>query len=326
MNDRYKEYLSRLTEKRKATVKELDMYRPLENGKTAVHIEGRVFILNSEDVDDHLDATEKILAERENPFWDEDENAPEDSANLPDMIDHRQFQTPVKDQLDRGTCVCFASLANIESVIKRSENREIDLSEQYANWLFMKEEGKNHCNDGLVTTLSARYLSNNGVCEESYYSYEDRDTVNTHCMDIPPSNVQQKATYGVGNFVLIDNLGFFGPSIRNPQYLEELLYRNFNIVFGTHVAWGREPNTNDVFDVILDKYGNPLTSNGGHAMLIVGYDRSGNNGSIPYFIVKNSWSDDFGVDGYMYLSYDYITTYAKYGYIVYNIRQDMPTP
>ena len=98
------------------------------------------------------------------------------------------------------------------------------------------------------------------------------------------------------------------------------------MVFGTNVAWGREPDDNDVFDVILDKYGNPLASNGGHAMVIVGYDRSGNNGSMPYFIVKNSWSNDFGVNGYMYLSYDYITTYAKYGYIVYTVRQDMPTP
>jgi len=326
MNDGFQEYLSRITDKRKATVEELEMYRPLENGKTAVHIDDRVFILNSEDVEDHLDATEKVMAENENPFWDEGENAPEDSATLPDSVDHRQFQTPIKDQFDRGTCVCFASLANIESIIKRDEGKTIDLSEQYANWLFMKEEGKNHCNDGLVTTLSARYLSNNGVCEEALYAYENRATVKTHCMDIPSNSIQQKATYGIGNFVLIDNLGFFGPSISNPQYLEGLLHRNFNIVFGTKVAWGREPDSNKVFDVILDKYGNPLASNGGHAILIVGYDRSGNNGSIPYFIVKNSWSEDFGENGYMYLSYDYITTYAKYGYIVYNVRQDMPTP
>lgn len=326
MNDRFQEYLARITDKRKATAKELDMYRPLENGKTAVHLEGRVFILNSEDDKDHLDAAEKVMAENDNPFWNDGENAPEDSENLPETVDRRPFQTSVKDQQDRGTCVCFASLANIESIIKHSENTEIDLSEQYANWLFMKEEGKNHCNDGLVTTLSARYLSNNGVCEESDYPYEDRDAVNTHCMDIPSIGIQQKATYGIGNFVLIDNLGFFGPSIRNPQYLEGLLSRDFNIVFGTNVAWGREPDANDVFDVILDKYGNPLASNGGHAMLIVGYDRSGGGGATPYFIVKNSWNDDFGVNGYMYLSYDYISTYAKYGYFVYNVRRDMPTP
>ncbi len=322
MNDSYQAFLTRLTEKRKATGEEIEMYRPLANGKTALHLENRVFILNSEDDHDRLDATEKALAQSENPFWDVAENAPEDIESFPAKVDHRPFQTPIRDQLDRGTCVCFASLANIESIIKRQENIERNLSEQYANWLFMREEGKNQCSDGLKTTLSARYLAKDGVCEEADYPYENKLTVETHCAQMPPTNVQQKAIYGIGGVALIEDLGFFGPSIKNPDYLEGLLYQNYNIVFGTHVAWGREPDANKVFDVILDQYGNPLQSFGGHAMLIVGYDRSG---AIPYFIIKNSWGDDFGADGFMYLSYDYISQYAKYGYIVYNIRQDMPT-
>jgi C1A family cysteine protease len=76
-----------------------------------------------------------------------------------------------------------------------------------------------------------------------------------------------------------------------------------------------------VLDVILDKYGNPLASRGGHAMLIVGYDRT--SGPMPYFIVKNSWGTDIEHGGYYHFSYDYLRTYAKYGYIVYNVRQDM---
>ncbi len=302
------------------------MYRPIKNGRTAVHLDDKVFILNSEDEKDHLDANEKILAQSEIPFWDVEGNAPQDLENFACSIDHRPFQTSIKNQLDRGTCVCFASLANIESIIKREEDKEIDLSEQYANWLFMREEGQNHCNDGLKTTNSARYLAKDGVCEEDHYPYEDKKTVEMHCFGIPPVNVQKKAIYGIGKFGLIDDLGLLGPSIRNPQYLEGILNQNYNIVFGTHVAWGREPDVNVIYDVILDQYGNPLQSFGGHAMLIVGYDRCGYNGAIPYFIIKNSWDDDFGVNGYMYLSYDYISQYAKYGYIVYNIRKNMPTP
>jgi C1A family cysteine protease len=326
MANAYQDFLTRLTQKRKATSEDIEMYRPITFGRTAVQIDDRVFILNSEDENDRIDPIERALAETDNPFWEAVADESPDAEGLPCKVDHRSFQTPIKDQQDRGTCVCFASLANIESIVKREENTEIDLSEQYANWLFMLKEGKNHCDDGMVTTRSARYLANDGVCVEADYPYEDKTAVQTHCLLVPPANIQSQAKYGIGNFALIDDLGLLGPSIKNPQYLEGLLRRDFNIVFGTHVAWGREPDQNGVYDIILDQYGNPLQSAGGHAMLIVGYDRCGENGSLPYFIIKNSWGDDFGVDGYMYLSYDYLSQYAKYGYIVYNIRKDMPTP
>ena len=71
--------------------------------------------------------------------------------------------------------------------------------------------------------------------------------------------------------------------------------------------------------MITDRYGNPVRSGGGHAMLIVGYNRAG---VIPYFVCKNSWGSTLGQNGYYYLSYDYIIEYAKYGYIVHEIQSD----
>ena len=50
-------------------------------------------------------------------------------------------------------------------------------------------------------------------------------------------------------------------------------------------------------------------------MLIVGYNRPGG-----YFIVKNSWGTSRGQNGYVYLSYDYIRTYAKYGYVINGVQ------
>lgn len=53
-------------------------------------------------------------------------------------------------------------------------------------------------------------------------------------------------------------------------------------------------------------------SQGGHAVLIVGYDdRPTVSGKVnPYnqhFIVRNSWSDQWGDEGYFYLPYDFVT-------------------
>ncbi|MBM3225347.1 MAG: hypothetical protein FJZ47_16305 [Candidatus Tectomicrobia bacterium] len=66
-----------------------------------------------------------------------------------------------------------------------------------------------------------------------------------------------------------------------------------------------------------------IQSRGGHAMVIVGYDRLA---PLPYFICKNSWGVSAGRSGYYYLSYDYMRTYAKYGYIVQPIHTNMALP
>jgi C1A family cysteine protease len=41
---------------------------------------------------------------------------------------------------------------------------------------------------------------------------------------------------------------------------------------------------------------------GGHAVMAVGYDDS-----KKWFIVRNSWGEDWGDKGYFYIPYDYLT-------------------
>lgn len=53
-----------------------------------------------------------------------------------------------------------------------------------------------------------------------------------------------------------------------------------------------------------------ITSDGNHAVLLVGYrDQVGAPGG-GYFIVRNSWGTDWGYQGYALISYDYIQKYA----------------
>lgn len=165
------------------------------------------------------------------------------------------LQTPVRNQEDRGTCVCFASLANLEVPLKAQLQEDVDLSEQYANWLYMDIAGNDWCKDGLKTTLTAQYLTQYGVCMEGLCASEDASAIAAHCSDKPSIKARQEAKYGIGEYALIDNLGILGPSIANPSYLEAILCHGHDIVFGVHVAWGKTPDTNGVFDIILDKHG-----------------------------------------------------------------------
>lgn len=313
----YEGFEKRLKEKRKATQDELDMYVPTSRGRHVMKLEDGIFPLDPEDEEDRLDATELLLAEQDNPYWDEAEGRPE-CESIPDEEDHRPHQTAIRNQLDRGTCVCFASLACLEAILKR-DGKDVDLSEQYANWLFMRELGRNQCDDGLRTTLAARFLSHYGVCEESFLPYEDHPTVRQHCHTPPSEEAKNNARYGIRRSTIVDRLGPLGPSISNPAYLECLLAEGYDVVFGTHVAWGH-PDENGVLDVILDRYGNPLRSRGGHAMLLVGYSKIA---PVPYLIFKNSWGPGPGTNGYYYLSYDYVREYAKYGYVVHEMDSNM---
>jgi papain like protease len=322
-----REYADRLSQKPYATAAELARYRQISFGRAEIDLGGGTFKrLDREGEPDLLDAAERILSDSVNPFWDPVARQPVEFGTLPDSVDHVPNQTAIRDQKDRGTCVCFATLAAMEAIIKVEKGSEIDLSEQHANWVLMKEEGKNQCDAGVRTSLAARYLSVHGVCEESDSEYQDRTTVLQNCLTLPTSKALENAKFGIGEFAIIENIGEFGPSLGNPPYLESVLHHGFDIVFGTSAAWG-DHDKNFVFDVILDQHGNPLRSAGGHAMLIVGYNRIAPK---PFFIMKNSWGKELdgvplGKDGYFFMSYDYVRRYAKNGFIITRLRTDMPT-
>jgi len=241
---------------------------------------------------------------------------------LPLVVDKRSEQTSVKNQANRGTCVCFASMAGLELAYGGGT---LDLSEQYANYLFMNAQSRGCKDAGLKTTDSADYLKAHGVCRETVCPYQnDKYNFPAYCNNgtTPAPAMRTSANshspYKIKSYQKIwrnDSLTTdTGIWINNPRYLESLLRAGHDIVFGTHVAGWTTPYTG-IIDVKLTAGGNPLPSVGGHAMLVVGYDRN-----QEYFIVKNSWGASKGQAGYVYLSYDYIRTYAKYGYVITDVE------
>ncbi len=239
-----------------------------------------------------------------------------ESMGLPSTIDHRSDQSPVKNQCTRGTCVAHASCGVLEAF----DHIPDDLSEQYLHYKFNEFIGRPHNQDqGLKTTDAAKYLarSDGKISLESEWPYLCNQSQVNSLVSAgtygPPSDATGNQTYGIKYYKIIQDNGLTGESIKNTRYLESLLYQGYNIVIGTWVAWQDTDN-----DGILEprfSNGNPIYQ-GGHAMLVVGYNKNQN-----YFIVKNSWGAGWGHSGYAYLSYDYIRTYFKYGFVV---KQPVP--
>ena len=140
-------------------------------------------------------------------------------------------------------------------------------------------------------------------------------------IDIPPKNLNGLPGVEIKKFQLLlrdPDAKSTSPSIRDTDALELLLDEGRNVVFGSLVAW-LDGDEDGVIDVVLGKNGQPMYSAAGHAIMIVGYDRSP-AAKKPYFIVKNSWGEKYGHNGYLWLSYDYIKTYARYGYVTLEIQ------
>lgn len=322
MKDSYLQYSQRLSNKRLATEEDLVQYRKLNDGRFAIFVNDYLVPLLREDDDDHLDDEEKLTAIQGTAAFRSALSAMSGTAApsppLPTSVDHRPSQTPIRFQDGRGTCVSFASLAAMEAILK-VQGQQLDLSEQYAHWMFMRLKNRNHCQDNLKTVLSAKFLSQFGVCEESDSAYEDLATVQQHCSDSPSASAKGRAKFGIGSFTLIDGPSIGSLGVSDTTYLETLLAAGHDIVMGVHVAWG-QPDANGVLDLLLDSDHAPVKSRGGHAILLVGYEQ---NAPIPYFMAKNSHGPLTATQPFWFFSYDYIRTYAKYGYVITNMRSDM---
>jgi hypothetical protein len=227
--------------------------------------------------------------------------------------------------------VAFASCAELESILLRAGQNRV-LCTNLAYHLFMKEEGSTPCNDpGLATWKAAGYLKKHLVGEEAKWPYVGTDPTTLvsqgtcSSIDQSPMAFQGETGYGIADFLLLPASTEVLPDgtvdIRDTLTLERLLDEGRSIVFGTIVAWNTTA-AQGVIDVKLGPSGQPIFGAGGHAMLIVGYNKPAEGAmTSPYFIVKNSWGTNYGHQGYLHMSYDYIRCYARYGYTTINYKE-----
>ncbi len=246
--------------------------------------------------------------------------AGEGDAEVPAVVDHRPLQSPVKSQAGRGTCVSHAAMGLLEAFGHVDDN----LSEQYTHYKFNQFLNRPHNEDaGLKTTDAAPFLARNDgrVCLESQWPYIPNqatlDAAVAAGTYAPPAAAVANQSFGVGAYKIVGDNGLTGESIKNTRYLEALLYQGYNIVLGVWASWDDKDN-DGVLTPLLNSSGSPAGT-GGHAMLIVGYDRTN-----QYFILKNSWNTTWGHNGYGYFHYDFIRACAKYGFVVDSVVPAAP--
>jgi len=191
---------------------------------------------------------------------------------LPDAVDWRDKDvvTPVKNQGQCGSCWSFSATGSMEgawalktgNLVSLSEQQLVDCSHSYGN---------NGCDGGMMDD-AFKYAMDTGMCteEEDPYTAADgtckkcKPVVSVkHCVDVTPENqLHLKEAVARGPVsVAID--------------AETSIFQSYSGGVVSSTKCGQE----------LD-----------HGVLVVGY---GEENSVPYWLVKNSWGDQWGVDGYV---------------------------
>jgi len=223
---------------------------------------------------------------------------PQDSSasptNLPAIVDLTPYFPPIGDQGQYGTCVAWSTAYNLKSALDALENNysQSQLSQasyQYSPkdlfWSLATGDKGSNCN-GTNFESALDLIVSRGI---------------THLQTVPYTNLGNCATgtgvtsdlHKIDNYRKIDNT--------NVSVLKGYLAQKRPIVFGARLgdsfmAW----NSSGV--ISHDTYVAAEVQNAYHAMILVGY-----SDTKQAFRVANSWSTQWGDNGYIWVDYNFFT-------------------
>ncbi len=221
-------------------------------------------------------------------------------GKLPSSYDWRPYNilTPVKHQKDCGSCGEFAAVALFEALIKKQTGTDIDLSEQQ----IVSCVAQCGCNTGCSSLRALQYIRDSGIVLETDFPYLGKDT---NCI------ADLKGKYFISNVISTEI---------HRRSLEERIQTIKQTVF----EFGPVATNMALYDD-LDKYregvytyNGKARSQGGHWVLIVGWNDDPSMTGGGYWICRNSWGEKWGNKGYFNSAYGDATGIDDF-YIVFGL-------
>ena len=208
--------------------------------------------------------------------------------DLPAQWDWREHGgvSGVRNQASCGSCWSFSASGALEAQIMLTEGLEVDLSEQHV--LACNPAGSG-CGGGWMQDAYALWQDYGAITEEDM-PYEAIDTLPCPGSSYP-AVAKMSGWHDVGWSVSEIKQAIYD---HGPVSVTMMVYEDFQAYES-------------------GCYFNVCNSSLNHAVLLVGWDDSFCDGQGAW-ILKNSWSEDWGIDGYAHIRYDAacVGNYANY--------------
>ena len=215
-----------------------------------------------------------------------DKDIDKEDMDLPKKFDYRELGgiNEVSSQKFCGACSVFSIVTLVEHYYFMKENELKKFSEQQIIDCAFDED---ICISGSTGWHILKYIEKNGIMEYENYPYESGKTGKKSECRYKKNNVVK-----ISGYRLVDK-----PKAIN---IKKYLYKYGPI------------STSINCDCIVDYYDGIVDYSGSicpntiydvnHAVTIVGWDHDEET-QTDYWIVKNSWGKEWGIDGYMYVKY-----------------------
>lgn len=208
---------------------------------------------------------------------------------LPPKVDLRKSCPPVYNQGNLGSCTANAIGGAFEfGLVKQNKKADFMPSRLFIYYNERVMEHTVEFDSGAAIRDGIKSVNKQGVCPESMLPYDIR-----RFTEKPgPSCYREALKHQVLSYHSVE---------RSLQLFKGCLAEGYPFVFGFTVYDAFESDAVAKTGK-LNLPGQDEKVIGGHAVLAVGYDdRSGR------FIVRNSWGNDWGLEGYFTMPYEYLT-------------------